>query len=117
MIRRLFWAGLGAAVGITGYRRISRRLALLRRGGRLVSRELARGASGTWRAGGPRGAAEIPLRDAAGFLADVRAGMAEYLARYPAHPAADAEVRRPGAGRPAGRGGSHPGIDYVKDGH
>jgi len=29
MIRRLFWAALGAALGITGYRRVSRRLAAL----------------------------------------------------------------------------------------
>jgi len=100
MIRRLFWAGLGAAVGITGYRRISRRLTLL-----------TRGAGGTWGAGGVRGAA--------GFVGDVRAGMAEYLARYPAHPGPGGEIQRPGAGQPDSPGGSraHPGIDYVKDGH
>jgi len=115
MIRRLFWAGLGAAVGITGYRRISRRVALLARGRGLArGGGLAQGAGGTWRAGGLRGAAGFPPRGAAGFLGDVRAGMAEYLARYPAHPAAGGEVRRPGTGQPEG---PVPGIDYVKDGH
>ena len=96
MIRRLFWAGLGAAVGITGYRRISRRLTVL-----------TRGARGTWGAGG--------LRGAAGFLDDVRAGMAEYLARYPAHPALGGGVQGPGDSPGGSR--AHPDIDYVKDGH
>ncbi len=59
MIRRLFWVVLGAAVGIGGYRRVSRAARMLLPNGGLV------GASGT-----------------AAFVRDVRAGMAEYLDRH-----------------------------------
>jgi hypothetical protein len=112
MIRRLLWAVLGAAVGIGSYRRISRRLAAftgagrggVRRGGRgLVSYPAA--LPDARDPGGARGTG-----GAAGFIGDVRAGMAEYLARYPAHPAPGLDAERPGAG-------PHPRIDYVKDGH
>jgi len=58
MIRRAFWLVVGAALGITGYRRLTR----------LVS------------AGKPSG----PNRAArtAAFMRDVRAGMAEYMDRH-----------------------------------
>jgi hypothetical protein len=98
MIRRLVWAGLGAAVGISAYRRVSRRLAALTRTGR------GRRPAGTG----------VPLAGAAAFLADVRNGRAEYLARYPADPAAGL------GGLSGGRSGSgsaaRSGSDYAKDG-
>jgi len=96
MIRRLFWAALGAALGITGYRRVSRRLAALARPGR----------------------SRLSL-GAAGFGRDVRDGMAEYMARHSLDPAPTLEVQRARAQRPdeAGISRRYPGSDYAKDGH
>jgi hypothetical protein len=98
MIRRLVWAGLGAALGISAYRRIGRRLAALTPAGR----------------GGRRYATVVPPATAAAFLADLREGRAEYLARYSADPAPDRSGRA-GSGRPGGFG-PRAGSDYVKDG-
>ncbi|HEY5018325.1 MAG TPA: hypothetical protein VIJ82_06600 [Streptosporangiaceae bacterium] len=78
MIRRGFWLGLGAVLGVTGYRRVTR-----------LARTLApaprepRPAAG---AGGRRvlaGAARAGHSTAEGvaFVRDVREGMAEYLDR------------------------------------
>ena len=96
MIRRLFWAALGAALGITGYRRVSRRLAALARPGR----------------------SRLSL-GAAGFGRDVRDGMAEYMARHSVDPAPTLGVQQVGARRPgeAGISRRYPGSDYAKDGH
>jgi hypothetical protein len=58
MIRRAFWLVVGAALGITGYRRLTR----------LVS---------AGRANRPDRAART-----AAFMRDVRAGMAEYMDRH-----------------------------------
>jgi hypothetical protein len=58
MIRRAFWLVAGAALGITGYRRLTR----------LVS------AGKASRLGRPAGTAA--------FMRDVRAGMAEYMDRH-----------------------------------
>jgi hypothetical protein len=79
MIRRGFWLVLGAAVGITGYRRASRLVesfrpqsagrVALRSPSPITGRSLLTGAA---RAG--RGAAA-----SAAFVRDVREGMTEYL--------------------------------------
>ncbi len=62
MIRRAFWLVTGAALGIAGYRRLTR-----------AAKELL-----------PR--RELPGRSAstrtASFVGDVRAGMAEYMDRH-----------------------------------
>jgi hypothetical protein len=60
VIRRIIWLGLGAVLGVTGYRRITK---------------LARALE-------PRAAAVTSSKRAAGavaFMRDVRTGMAEYL--------------------------------------
>ena len=79
MIRRGLWLLLGAAVGVTGYRRASRlaQSVLPRPAGQLALRQSApltgrRVLSGAARAG--RGAAA-----SAAFARDVRDGVAEYL--------------------------------------
>jgi len=98
VIRRGFWLVLGAAVGITGYRRASRLVQSLRpepavalRSPRpLTGRSLLAGAA---RAG--RGAAA-----SAAFVRDVRDGVAEYLDQQESGPARTLESQ-PGRGRPA----------------
>lgn len=62
MIRRLFWLTLGAALGVTGYRRVT---------------ALARSIWPASRAGPAARAG-----DAAAFAADVREGMALYKQRH-----------------------------------
>ncbi|HUZ37230.1 MAG TPA: hypothetical protein VMV17_12960 [Streptosporangiaceae bacterium] len=57
MIRRLFWLGLGAVLGVAGYRRLT---------------ALARAASPAVRA-----------RGLARFAVDIREGMQLYLERHP----------------------------------
>jgi hypothetical protein len=103
VIRRGFWLALGAAVGITGYRRASRLVqsirppaappagaVMLRSPGPLTGRKLLAGAA---RAG--RGAAA-----SAAFVRDVREGVAEYLDQQESGPARTLESQ-PGRGRPA----------------
>jgi hypothetical protein len=97
VIRRGFWLVLGAAAGITGYRRASRLLqsfrppatasagaVVLRSPGPLTGRKLLAGAA---RAG--RGAAA-----SAAFVRDVRDGVAEYLDQQESGPARTLESQR-----------------------
>jgi hypothetical protein len=93
MMRRLFWAAAGAALGVGGYRRVSR---------------LARGA-------GNRGAAS--------FARDVRRGMDLYLEHYPELAGPNLIGRHPRVRRPLRAGAAQtdpgrrdPGADNAKDG-
>jgi hypothetical protein len=99
MIRRLFWLGLGAVLGVTGYRKAT---------------ALARSLRPAPRASG-----------LAEFAADVREGMALYMERQARPPASTLEGHRraglPGGGQRAGlpkggRGGSAHDHDELKDG-
>jgi hypothetical protein len=99
MIRRLFWLIVGAALGVTGYRRVTR-----------LARALAPGGT---RAGVP---ARPPRRDlmrsAAGFAHDVREGMELYSDRHPrlaGHTLEGQQAR-------AHRLGSALGVDNAKEG-
>ena len=80
MTRRLFWLGLGAVLGVTGYRKATAIVRSLR---------------------------PVPRASAlAGFAADVREGMAVYMERQAQPPASTLEgPRRRGlpAGGPAGQ--------------
>ena len=91
MIRRTIWLMLGAAVGITGYRKLSRAARTL-----LPQRDLL-GSVGGRSAGAPRAlpapgspgrgpAAQASGRGiaagTAAFVRDVRSGMADYLDRH-----------------------------------
>jgi hypothetical protein len=88
MIRRGFWLAVGAALGVSGYRRVSRltrsavpsgagtQLApraarLVRRRPALTSRQVLAGAARAGRS----------TADGVAFVRDVRDGMAEYLDR------------------------------------
>ncbi len=64
MIRRAFWLGLGAVLGVAGYRRLSRL-------GRALTG--SRNGPAAIRAAGQIGGGTTS------FVRDVRAGMAEYL--------------------------------------
>ena len=110
MIRRLFWVTVGALVGVSGYRRVSR---------------LARAAGiGGRPSAGARGRAGVPwARDAALFARDVREGMDLYADRHPRLAGRTLEGQRARARRPQGavpgeqrRRPVYPGIDYAKDG-
>ncbi len=149
MTRRMFWAGVGAAAGISGYRRVSRRIdSLTGSAGTRAAADLRRGdevragpgAAAGPRAGsrpravaGPAAAAAARLgvrmlrasgrtarrqvgRGTAGFLGDVRDGMAEYLAQH-SPGAANTLDRDRRALPPAGAGNTRRfrRIDYVKD--
>jgi hypothetical protein len=99
VIRRGFWLALGAALGVTGYRRASRLANAVLPGGSRTAR---------WRAGSRT----------AGFLRDVRDGMDEYLERRAGlrGPTLDGQQLTGALPAGAGRRQDHPGIDYVKDG-
>jgi hypothetical protein len=95
VIRRVFWLTLGAVLGIAGYRRalaLARSLTPSAQAGRL-----------------------------AGFAADVRAGMAEYMERHPAGGASTLESHgerrqlRGGPGGPARPARSRPPDDHDDD--
>jgi len=99
MIRRLFWLGLGAVLGVTGYRKVT---------------ALARSLRPAPRASG-----------LAEFAADVREGMALYMERQARPPTSTLEGHRraglPGGGQRAGlprggRGGAAHNHDDLKDG-
>ncbi len=82
MIRRLVWLGIGAVLGITGYRRVTRAAKSLLPSGDLLA-PLGRRSAGS----GP--ARQVPARTSArggagtaAFVRDVRAGMAEYMDRH-----------------------------------
>jgi hypothetical protein len=104
MIRRGFWLVLGAALGVTGYRRAGRLARAMLPGRRPAGRLAVGGTGGT---GGT-----------AAFLRDVRDGMDEYLDRHPRYPGPTLEGQqvpgRPRAGQ--SRLQEYPGIDYAKDG-
>jgi uncharacterized protein with LGFP repeats len=91
VIRRLFWLSLGAVLGVSGYRRavaLARSLSPVAQAGRM-----------------------------AGFLADVREGMAVYMERHPAggRPTLEGHgERRHVRGQSVGRSRSRPDDD--KDG-
>jgi hypothetical protein len=110
LIRRLFWVTVGALVGVTGYRRVSR-----------LARAIAPGGRRRRSSGGARGLDWA--HGAALFARDVREGMDLYADRHPRLAGRTLEVQRAGARRPRGaargeeRGGrTFPGIDYAKDG-
>ncbi len=79
MIRRMIWLAIGAVLGITGYRRLTRAAKSLLPHGDLLA-PLGRRAAGS---APPR---RQPASDAGAgtvaFVRDVRAGMAEYLDRH-----------------------------------
>jgi hypothetical protein len=110
-MRRLFWLGTGAVLGVTGYRRVSR---------------LARAISASGRpAAAPRGG-EMPVagtpadwaRGAVRFARDVRDGMELYTDRQLGLAGRTLEGQQARARRPAGEGHgrAYPGTDYAKDG-
>ena len=111
MIRRLFWATVGAMVGVTGYRRISR-----------LARAAGLGGRG---AAGRRSRAGVDwARGTALFARDVREGMDLYADRHPRLAGRTLEGQRARTRqRPQGavpgeqrRRPAYPGIDYAKDG-
>jgi hypothetical protein len=76
MIRRAAWLTIGAVLGITGYRRVTRAARVLLPAPNLLT-PLSRRAAGNGQA------RSAPRRRGAGvtaaFVRDVRAGMADYL--------------------------------------
>jgi hypothetical protein len=110
MIRRLFWVTVGALVGVTGYRRVSRLARAAGIGGRPGSGPRSRpGAS--W------------ARGAARFARDVSEGMELYSDRHPRLAGRTLEGQRARTQRPQGaapgerrRRPACPGIDNAKDG-
>lgn len=90
MIRRLFWLALGAALGITAYRRVSAAARALLPVSR--ARQLTR------------------------FAADVRDGMELYLERHPRRAPLTLEAQQARAGLPAAGPRQARGTDHVKDG-
>ena len=136
-MRRLCWLVLGAVLGVTGYRRATRRLSALLRPGRGSGRTAAARARADQSGGQPAGPApargdgrrrapgrtramarEVGL-SASAFLHDAREGMEDYLDRHAADLSPAPAVPRGGHGRRDEAGGScaHPGTDYAKDGH
>jgi hypothetical protein len=113
MIRRLFWVTVGALVGVTGYRRVSRLARAAGLGGRGSTGRRSR-AGLDWGGGG----------GAALFARDVREGMELYADRHPRLAGRTLEGQRARTRqRPQGaapgeqrRRPAYPGIDYVKDG-
>jgi hypothetical protein len=65
VIRRGFWMGLGAALGVTGYRRASKLARVIRPTRRTLSSRRS------------------AVNGTAAFLRDVRDGMDEYLDQHP----------------------------------
>ena len=104
-MRRLFWAGTGALIGVAGYRRVTR---------------LARMVSGAGRPAAAPGSAWMD--GASRFARDVRDGMELYTNRHPRLAGRTLEGQQARAERrhEAGPGGEHrrgyPGIDDEKDG-
>jgi hypothetical protein len=107
VIRRLFWLTLGAAAGVTGYRRLTRLV-------RAMQPLPVRGSRRGWPGGqyGRRGG----YGGTASFLRDVREGMDQYAGRRagPASPAIEGQhylaQRSPSAARRLD------GTNYSKDG-
>jgi hypothetical protein len=102
MIRRLFWLIAGAALGVTGYRRVTR-----------LARAFALGGPGAKRAGVPaRPPGRDLMRSAAEFAHDVREGMELYTDRHPRLAGHTLEGQQARAHRP----GSALGVDNAKEG-
>jgi len=102
MIRRLFWLIAGAALGVTGYRRVTR-----------LARALVPGGPGGRGAAGPAGPHGRELmRGAAAFAHDVREGMELYTDRHPRLAGRTLEGQQTRAHRP----GSAFGVDNAKEG-
>ena len=81
MIRRGFWLGAGAILGITGYRRVARLVRTLTGQDRLVLTRQDTPALGRDVPAMARAKARSAIAGAAaaaGFVRDVRAGMSEY---------------------------------------
>jgi len=106
-MRRLFWVGAGAVLGVTGYRRVSR----LARAVGVSGRPAAAPGTGTEIAAGW-------ARGAVRFARDVRDGMDLYTDRHPGLAGRTLEGQQARARRPAdeGRGRAYPRTDYPKDG-
>jgi hypothetical protein len=108
MMRRLFWLTLGAAAGVTGYRRLTRLI-------QAMHPLAGRGSRRAWLAG--RAAAGAGPGGVVTFLRDVRDGMDEYDARRPgpARHALEGQQFLAERGRQSGSR-SRDGSDYAKDG-
>lgn len=91
MIRRLFWLIVGAALGVTAYRRLTAAARVLLPADR--ARQLTR------------------------FAADVRDGMELYMERHPSRAPLTLEGQQPRAELPAARTGAARRTNHVKDGH
>jgi hypothetical protein len=106
VIRRLFWMAVGAVLGVTGYRRVSR---------------LARAITPGTRRGGGNGAQRRhePLAGPALFARDVRDGAAEYMSRHAGQGALNLGGQHAGERRrrETGQAGALPGTHYPEDGH
>ncbi len=78
MIRRSFWLGAGAVLGIAGYRRVTRTVRALLPQGELLGQLHNRPGRATpaRRAAGRAGTETIA------FVRDVRTGMTDYLDRH-----------------------------------
>jgi hypothetical protein len=116
MIRRMFWLIVGAALGVAGYRRVSRLARTVTPGGRRGAAEAGGGTQGSWMGGWARRAAL--------FARDVRDGMELYSDRHPGLTGRTLEVQQARARRPDGaRPGEddrhhervHPRVDYAKE--
>jgi hypothetical protein len=102
MIRRLFWLIAGVALGVTGYRRVTR-----------LARAVIPGGPGGRRAAVPAGPHGRELiRGAAAFAHDVREGMELYTDRHPRLAGRTLEGQQTRAHRP----GSAFGVDNAKEG-
>ncbi|HEY2553024.1 MAG TPA: hypothetical protein VGI64_20840 [Streptosporangiaceae bacterium] len=106
MIRRGFWLTLGAALGVTGYRRIGRLAGSLRLTGQHMS---GRGSSG--RSARRRGTVGQ-------FVRDMRDGMDEYLEQHPRgwSPTLDGQQARTRAALGEAGPRTHPHAQHPEDG-
>lgn len=120
MIRRAFWLVLGAALGITGYRRLDRLASSiaprwLRTGTQeatgLGRRAALRPARPDALPAGHCPAIPAAQRSTKRFLSDVREGMAEYIDRHPGRSGNTLEGQRAADGPRM-----IPGSDNPKDG-
>jgi hypothetical protein len=106
-MRRLFWVGTGAVLGVTAYRRVSRLARAVGASGRPAAAPEGDGAmAADWARGAVR------------FARDVRDGMELYTDRHPGLAGRTLEGQQARARRPAdeGRGRAHPRTNYAKDG-
>ncbi len=94
MMRRLFWMIVGALLGVTGYRRVSRLIRAVTAGGRRGDRQHAGWTRAGW------------TRSAILFARDVREGMETYTDRQPRLAGRTLEGQQARAER----------VDYAKDG-